>query len=311
MTFSKLIAGTIRNNGKYSTRLHPISGMIMHHAAGTNFDVVKNMMEAPYEKYQLSANYLIHNDGRIFGCVPEEYRAFTSADPDWDGRSITFECINETGAPKWTISKAAQEAIAQLLADVAERYDFTPTRPPASNRRKGNVFGHGELYKFFGASYATACPGGLPVTSITKRSLAIIKTHQEPPKPSNTSGSYAPKPGQLIKRFAREVAIRLSGTGRTSIAVGRTVTATATVTVSGRAGSKVRIGLRRDTYLGRVITGKKLVRKAEKTIPAAGVVTVAVSRRVELRANQRLRVNAKALGLNSVRIEKIVWKTAA
>lgn len=309
MTFSKLIKGTIGNSGKYSKRLHPISGMIMHHAAGTNFAVVKNMMEAPYDRHELSANYLINNNGDIWGCVPEEYRAFTSADPDWDGRSITFECINETGAPTWKISKKAQEAIAQLLADVAERYDFTPKRPPVLNRRKGNVFGHGELWKYFKASYATACPGGLPVTSITKRALVIIKEHQAPPKQSNSSGQYSPSPGQLFKRGDKARRIRINKKGHVSISVGKSVSARATVEFRGPVGAKVRLGLCRDTYLGKVLTGAKLVARTERTIGVSGSVTVSVSSKVALSRRQRLRINAKAIGKNSVRAMHITWHT--
>ena len=309
MTFSKLIKGTISNNGKYSKRLHKVSGMIMHHAADTNFEVVKQMMGANYDVHQLSANYLINNNGDIWGCVPEEYRAFTSADPDWDGRSITFECINETGAPDWKISAKAQEAIAQLLADVAQRYNFTPKRPPVGNRRAGNVFGHGELWKYFRASYATACPGGLPVTRITKRALAIIKAASAPPKPRATSGTYAPKGGQLILRGLTARVLKISDSGKVTIANGMPVQGVATVTFTGRKGARVRLGLEVATYEGTKRTDRKLVRKVEGIIPASGKLELKVAKTVAMNSKQRLRINAKALVWKSIRVRKIVWSS--
>lgn len=100
---------------------------------------------------EVSANYVIGNGGEIVGVVPEEFRAWTSGSSSWDGRAITVEIVNETGAPDWRISEKAMDAVARLMADVSTRYGFPLDR--------NTVVTHQELYSRYGASYPTACPG--------------------------------------------------------------------------------------------------------------------------------------------------------
>lgn len=149
MTFSKLITGTSGNADQFSSRPGKIDRIIIHHCASTSLETVLKMMSTGSR--EVSANYVIGNDGEIIGVVPEESRAWTSGSAAWDGRAITFEVVNETGAPDWRISDKAMDALARMLADISDRYDIELSRT--------TVITHQELHTIHGASYPTACPG--------------------------------------------------------------------------------------------------------------------------------------------------------
>lgn len=175
MTFSSLISGTLPHHGKFSSRSGvAISRVIAHHWAGmfggdtrlTNPDV------------GASANYFIYSDGRIFGQVPEEYRAWTSGSWDADAPSITWEMQNSSLGPDWQVTPAALNAAIALTADIAKRYGWGGV---SSSR----VRGHREFA-------ATACPGPTVFPKLpwlagqanAKYSGGTIT----PPKPATPSG---------------------------------------------------------------------------------------------------------------------------
>lgn len=149
MTFSNLITGTSGNAGQYSKRTGKIDRIILHHCASTSLDGVLRMMSSGSR--EVSANYVIGNGGEIVGVVPEEFRAWTSGSAEWDGRAITFEIVNESGAPDWRVSAKAMDAVSRMLADLSARYGIKLSR--------STVVTHQELYNDHGASYPTACPG--------------------------------------------------------------------------------------------------------------------------------------------------------
>lgn len=161
MVHSPLTGRHSPDGGKRNQRPQKIDRFIVHHCAGTNGQAVLDMMAGTAD---LSANYVILNDGTIVSVVPEEYRAWTSGTYEWDGRAVTVEVVNETGGPEWRISAKAEAALAALIADVGHRYGFAPTR----NGRNSTVIGHKELHAWYGASYPTACPGGINVDQIVK-----------------------------------------------------------------------------------------------------------------------------------------------
>lgn len=150
MTFSPLIDGTLPHNGKYSNRNgQPIVRMLQHHWAGIGGGIER--LTGPD---QASANYIITSDGKIYGHVPEEFRAWTSGSFEADAPSITIEVQNSGGqvagnddnTNSWAITPAAYNAIVRLTADCAKRYKW-------GGVSAGNYRGHREFYQ-------TACPGG-------------------------------------------------------------------------------------------------------------------------------------------------------
>ncbi len=172
MTFSPLISGTIEHHNKYSKRSGKVSRVIQHHWASASLAGERALAAAGNQK---SANYLVYDDGRIVGQVPEEFRAWTSGSMDADGTAITIECQNHTGAPGWTISDEAIDALVRLLADIGQRYGFG-----VIDRSK--YLGHQQFA-------STACPGPYlypRLQEIAQRANAI-KNPAAAPTPAPTA----------------------------------------------------------------------------------------------------------------------------
>ncbi|MBR6984153.1 MAG: amidase [Ruminococcus sp.] len=70
---------------------------------------------------QVSSNYIIGSDGRVGGCVREEYRAWTSSSRDNDNRAITIECASDTKSP-YAFKTAVYNKLILLCADICKRY---------------------------------------------------------------------------------------------------------------------------------------------------------------------------------------------
>lgn len=166
MTWSKLVTGIRESFQRSSRNGRKIDRIIIHHTATTNGEWVLDAMVSGSK--QVSANYVPDKDGKLWGVVNEDFRAWTSSSASWDGRSITMECVNNS-TDGWTISNASYEKIAQLLADISIRYNFPLTR----DKQRSTVLGHKELYLYWGDSYATACPGGIDIDRIVRRANEI------------------------------------------------------------------------------------------------------------------------------------------
>lgn len=198
MVYSPLTNIAYNTHQKSSRNGVRIDRFIDHHAVSRNWRDVLAMMMGGKE---VSANYIIGNGGEIISVVPEEDRAWTSSSAAWDGRAITVEVCNETLAPSYTISAAAQESLARLKADVSMRYGFPLTRSGSSS----TVIGHRELYLWYGASYATACPGGLPIDQNVVRANQI------------KSGENTPVIDYDLLRRQKEDTMYVQGYGNTSV----------------------------------------------------------------------------------------------
>jgi hypothetical protein len=174
MTWSKWLTA-IRPSYQYSSRNGSgIYSVVLHHGATTSDGVMIQMMVTGSR--QVSATAVV-KDGRRTGVVDEDYRPWTTASPYWDGRSMTIECANES-TDGWTISEASYASLAILLADWSVRYGF----PLIRNGRNSTVFGHREIYTYFGDSYATACPGGMDVDRVVRDANAILAGNNTPPE---------------------------------------------------------------------------------------------------------------------------------
>jgi N-acetyl-anhydromuramyl-L-alanine amidase AmpD len=136
-----------------------IKGVQLHHQASTNNEATIAMMVN--RTRQVSANYVVSNEGVATLVVDEDRRAWTSGSPIDDKAAVTFEIENETGAPTWSISSAAFHKVARLIADLSNRYGFPINRT--------TVYGHRELWTRYRRSYSTACPGGLDLDGIVRQ----------------------------------------------------------------------------------------------------------------------------------------------
>ncbi|WP_181059303.1 peptidoglycan recognition family protein [Pseudoclavibacter sp. AY1H1] len=159
MTFSSVATRISGNGNQLGPRGRSVDHFVVHHAADSSLANVLAMMSSGSR--EVSANYVV-KDGQIVGVVPEEHRGWSLSSPEWDGRSITVEtCNSATGdASGWPISEQSYESLAKLIADCATRYGFPINRD--------RVLGHREVFSRHGASYATACPGGIDLDRLVR-----------------------------------------------------------------------------------------------------------------------------------------------
>lgn len=150
MTHSSLTNG-VQITSDSNARTQKIDRFIVHHAATTSLSAILSLFQPGGR--EVSANYALGSDGTLILAVDEDRRAWTSASSAWDGRAVTIEVANSVAGGSWPVSDAAFDKLARLIADVATRYGF-----PIND---DTILTHQELYIRYGASYATACPGGI------------------------------------------------------------------------------------------------------------------------------------------------------
>ena len=150
MVWSPLANGTSGNAGRHSSRNGAkIDRFIIHHGAQTNW--ASFLATFAGGNWSVSPNYAL-GMGKIIGIVDEALRAWTSSSASWDGRAITVEVLNSS-SNGWLVAENDFHNLARLIADWAHRYKNAITNT--------TVITHQELYLWYGASYATQCPGSL------------------------------------------------------------------------------------------------------------------------------------------------------
>lgn len=152
-------------------------GVVLHHAATTSLDALRRLAMGGK---QVSATALV-KDGNRERLMTDEFRAWSLSDAYWDSACRSVETANES-TNGWTISDESTWSLALLVAYWAERDGFWPHRN--GPRREWTVYGHREIYEEFGASYATACPGGMDLNLVTKRAQEILRGHKPQPEPT-------------------------------------------------------------------------------------------------------------------------------
>lgn len=170
----------VRESGQSSARTGSIVRRIWHHQAGTNDDATINAMVSGSK--EVSANQTVDNRppasspnrawARITGVVRTEDRAWTSSSSVADGRAMTAEVANLTGAPSYGISDSTYAACAIMAAD-----DFLQLGIPLKRATKADPtghLGHNEVLGMFGQGYATACPLHLDIDRIIREGQAIV-----------------------------------------------------------------------------------------------------------------------------------------
>lgn len=151
MSNSNLISGSYTSHRtKTHPRNQPISIFTPHHAAGNlTFQGMKNIIDSGAE---VSPNYVIQSDGKIFLFVDEADRSWCSFSPWNDNRAVTVEVANDGGAPNWHVSDAAIESLINLGVDVAKRnglpgFNYTGDENNVGTLTRHNYFAY------------TECPG--------------------------------------------------------------------------------------------------------------------------------------------------------
>lgn len=119
MTFSKLcsvIDQSTRHSGK---RTHTIDRITPHCWVGQV--KLENGLRS-FKTGTVSSNYIIGNDGRIGGCVDEDYRSWCSSSATNDQRAITIECASDVSSP-WAFNDSVYQSLVNLTVDICKRYN--------------------------------------------------------------------------------------------------------------------------------------------------------------------------------------------
>ena len=181
MTFSPVTTSTSGNDGQYGERGSGVDMFVVHHAATTSLSGVLSMMSSGSR--EVSANYVV-KDNNIVGVVPEEYRSWSLGSAAFDGRAITVETCNSAAgdASGWPISEESYVSLARLIADCSKRYGFPLDR--------NHVIGHREVYSRYGASYSTACPGGIDLDRLVNMAREAASGVTAEKKPEREHDMY-------------------------------------------------------------------------------------------------------------------------
>lgn len=159
-------ATEIHDTPQKSTRI-PGQGqptfIVIHHAATESFSAVVQMEMGGK---QVSSTVVI-KDGQVASMFDETYRAWSLSSQYWDSVSLSSETCNSGGAAQgWPISEASYTTLSKVVAEWCVRWGIPCDRE--------HIMGHREVYTRYGASYATACPGGINLDRVVALANARI-----------------------------------------------------------------------------------------------------------------------------------------
>lgn len=146
---SKLVEYTRISPNRNSPRKGVVKKITIHHMAG-NMSLESFGAMVSRISRGMSSNYAIDSKGRVGLFCPEEDRSWCSSSPENDHQAITIEVANDSGAPAWTVSAEAYDALIDLCFDICERYKIYPLT------YDGTPNGSLTIHKMFAK---TECPG--------------------------------------------------------------------------------------------------------------------------------------------------------
>ena len=145
MSNSQLVNYTLISPHK-SKREKKIRKITWHHMAG---NLTVQACGQVFQNRQASTNYGV--SGKKIGLyVPEDYRAWSTANPDNDHQAINMELANDGGTPNWHVSDETIETAITLTVDCCKRNGI------AELKYTGDASGTFTTHDMF---MATTCPG--------------------------------------------------------------------------------------------------------------------------------------------------------
>ena len=124
----------------FNERQLPVSMIVLHYTGMESAEAAIARLTDP--QAEVSAHYLIDEDGTIYRLVPEDKRAWHAGKSHWRGitdvnsASIGIELVNpghEFGYREF--APAQIEALIPLLGEIKDRYGIT----------RGNIVGHSDI----------------------------------------------------------------------------------------------------------------------------------------------------------------------
>uniref|UniRef100_A0AAU6R5Y9 Endolysin n=1 Tax=Micrococcus phage Olihed TaxID=3092209 RepID=A0AAU6R5Y9_9CAUD len=189
--FSSLIDGTTSDHGKNRGSDPNKKRIIVHHWAGTaGGDTALMKPKGQNSRGDVSASYILYSSGKLIGQVSEEYSPWTTGSADWG--SVTVETQNAANGGNWPIDQRAKDKLAQLMADLSDRYGWGELKLGT------NVRYHGEFY-------ATACPGPDMIASlpaIIAKANQLRKGGGGKPSGGGDTGTYTVSKGETLSGIA-------------------------------------------------------------------------------------------------------------
>lgn len=129
-------------------RTDTIRKITIHHMAGNlSIETCGNVFNGTR---RASSNYGIGSDGRIGMYVPENKRAYTSANKANDNQAVTIEVANDEFGGNWHVSDKAIESLINLCVDICKRNNIKELI--YTGDKNGNLTRHNMFM-------ATTCPG--------------------------------------------------------------------------------------------------------------------------------------------------------
>ena len=183
----------------FNERQLPVTMVVLHYTGMESAEAAIARLTDP--KAEVSAHYLIDEDGTIHRLVPEDKRAWHAGEAHWRGitdvnsASIGIELVNpghEFGYREFT--PAQIEALIPLLHEIKDRHDIT----------RGNIVGHSDV-----APTRKQDPGELfPWGHLARLRLALPRPTKNLMDPEWSDAGFL----LALERFGYEVTDQLAAT---------------------------------------------------------------------------------------------------
>jgi len=181
----------------FNERQLPVSMIVLHYTGMQSAEAALARLTDPAA--EVSAHYLIDEDGTIHRLVAEDKRAWHAGQSHWRGitdvnsASIGIELVNpghEFGYREF--APAQIEALVPLLAEIKDRYEIT----------RGNIVGHSDI-----APTRKQDPGELfPWAQLARLRLALPRPTKNLMDPLWTDAGFL----LALERFGYEVTDKLA-----------------------------------------------------------------------------------------------------
>ncbi|WP_066809609.1 N-acetylmuramoyl-L-alanine amidase [Sphingomonas asaccharolytica] len=181
----------------FNERQLPVSMIVLHYTGMQSAEAALARLTDPAA--EVSAHYLIDEDGTIHRPVAEDKRAWHAGQSHWRGitdvnsASIGIELVNPGHEFGYREFPAAQiEALVPLLAEIKDRYEIT----------RGNIVGHSDI-----APTRKQDPGELfPWAQLARLRLALPRPTKNLMDPLWTDAGFL----LALERFGYEVTDKLA-----------------------------------------------------------------------------------------------------
>jgi len=181
----------------HNERLLPVEMIVLHYTGMSDGPAALARLRDPAA--QVSAHWLVEEDGRVFRLVDEERRAWHAGRSHWRGvtdvnsASVGIEIVNpghEFGYRPFPPEQVA--AVVRLVAEVKDRHAIT----------RGNVVGHSDI-----APTRKRDPGELfPWHELARRRLALPRPTKNLVDPCWTGAGFC----LALERFGYDVEDRMA-----------------------------------------------------------------------------------------------------